>query len=42
MNHDKLHPPSTLDDLNLDEMTLRELGDVAEAQGVTLLDILTV
>lgn len=33
-----VHPPSEID---LEAMTVRELGEVAEARGVTLLDILT-
>lgn len=35
------HPPSIRDAINLEAMTVRELGDVAEAHGMTLLDILT-
>jgi len=35
------HQPSIRDAVNLETMTIRELGDVAELYGVTLLDVLT-
>lgn len=41
MNRDQIDPPFILDEIDLDKMTLREVGDVAEAQGMTLLDVLT-
>ena len=41
MNQDQLHPPSLDDAINLQQMTVRELGEVAERHGMTLLDILT-
>jgi hypothetical protein len=37
---DHVHPPSIRDAINLETMTVRELGEVAEAYGMTLLDIL--
>lgn len=35
------HPPSIRDAVNLETMTIRELGDVAELHGLKLLDVLT-
>ena len=40
MNNDYNHPPS-LDTINLETMTLRELGEMAELHGLKLLDVLT-
>ena len=41
MNRDQLHPPSIRETIDLQSMTVRELGDLAEQHGMTLLDILT-
>lgn len=41
MKNEHNHPPSIRDAVNLEEMTLREVGDVAESYGLTLLDIFT-
>ena len=35
------HPPSSRNDINLEEMTLREVGEWAELHGLKLLDVLT-
>ena len=35
------HPPSARQDINLEAMTLREVGEWAELHGMKLLDILT-
>lgn len=41
MTHDHNHPPSIRDAVNLETMTVRELGEVAEQYGMRLLDVLT-
>lgn len=41
MKHNQNHPPSIRDAVNLETMTVRELGEVAEQYGMTLLDVLT-
>jgi|GEM_PF-6516198 hypothetical protein len=41
MQHDQNHPPSLRDAVNLETMTVRELGEVAELYGMKLLDVLT-
>ncbi|HEX9137310.1 MAG TPA: hypothetical protein VF905_10260 [Nitrospirota bacterium] len=41
MQREQLHPPSIRDAVNLEAMTVRELGDAAESYGMKLLDILT-
>jgi hypothetical protein len=41
MKREQLHPPSIRDAINLETMTARELGEVAESYGMKLLDILT-
>lgn len=38
---DHFHPPSNRPAVDLGVMTVRELGEIAEAHGMTLLDILT-
>lgn len=38
---DHFHPPSDLPAIDLKAMTVRELGEIAEDHGMTLLDILT-
>jgi hypothetical protein len=37
---DRYHPPSLRSTIDVKTMTVKELGDVAEANGMTLLDIL--
>ncbi|AHB31644.1 hypothetical protein ArV2_gp33 [Arthrobacter phage vB_ArS-ArV2] len=41
MNRDHNHPPSTRDAIDLEAMTVREVGEYAELHGLTLLDVLT-
>lgn len=41
MKRDHNHPPSLLDAINLETMTVRELGELAERHGLKLLDVLT-
>jgi hypothetical protein len=41
MNNNHNHPPSLLDAINLETMTVRELGEVAEQHGLKLEDVLT-
>lgn len=41
MKHDQNHPPSIRDAINLETMTVRELGEVAERYGLKLLDVIT-
>ena len=40
MKRDQHQPPS-LDSINLETMTIRELGEMAELHGLKLLDVLT-
>ena len=41
MKRDHLHPISIRNTVNLETMTVRELGELAEMNGMKLLDILT-
>lgn len=38
---DHSHPPSGPPEVDLEVMTVRELGEIAEAHGMTLLDVIT-
>lgn len=41
MKQDRLNPQSIRDIVNLEAMTVRELGELAELHGLTLLDVIT-
>lgn len=41
MNREQNHPPSIREAVNLETMTIRELGEIAEAYGMRLLDVIT-
>jgi hypothetical protein len=41
MKRDHLHPQSIRDAVNLETMTVRELGEAAERYGLKLLDVIT-
>jgi hypothetical protein len=41
MKHDQNHPPSIRNAVNLEKMTVRELGELAELHGLRLLDVIT-
>jgi len=40
MKHDQNHPPSIRSAVNLETMTVRELGELAELHGLKLLDVI--
>ena len=41
MKRDHNHPPLLLDTIDLETMTIRELGELAEQHGLKLLDVIT-
>lgn len=41
MKREQNHPPSIRDAVNLEAMTVRELGELAEMHGLKLLDVIS-